>query len=307
MSVFEEQIRAYAKINLFLRVCGKREDGYHLLSTLMQSVSLFDEITVRCSDSAAADGFEPGITLSTNIGYLPNNAKNTAYKAARAFLDALDKKDISVTIHIRKQIPTQAGLGGGSTDAAAVLAALSHMFPGTVQRDELFTIAAGIGADVPFCMDGGTQMCEGIGDILTPAASLSGVPILLIKPPCGISTPRAFAKYDEKPILHVESDAGKAAVERLRQNTPGANPVSKITDAAPYLYNDLESVAETEFPVLAEIRTFLVKQGAIFAGMSGSGSTVFGIFADKEKRDAARRRAGDFAGKEFMLFSGELV
>ena len=307
MAIYEEHIPAFAKINLFLRVCGKRPDGYHVLSSLMQSISLCDDVGVQCSDHAVRDGFEPGIFLATNVGYLPNDAKNTAYKAARTFLNALGQKDISVRIHIRKQIPTQAGLAGGSTDAAAVLKALSNIFPGVIQRDELFRIAAGIGADVPFCMDGGTQLCEGIGDVLSPVLPLQGLPILLIKPACSISTPRAFSKYDELRVNHKVLPEREEAITRLLRAPQNSDPRRRIADAAPYLYNDLESVAEHVFPILADIRSFLTKQGAVMARMSGSGSTVYGIFEDAKTRDDAGLHADHTYGTDFFRYAGETV
>jgi len=128
MTIFKERVTAYAKINLFLKVRGKRQDGYHLLSTLMQSVSICDYVTVECSDCALQDGLEPGISLMTDAAFVPADARNTAYKAARAFLTVLERQNVSVKIHILKGIPVQAGMAGGSTDAAAVLNALAR-FP----------------------------------------------------------------------------------------------------------------------------------------------------------------------------------
>jgi 4-diphosphocytidyl-2-C-methyl-D-erythritol kinase len=305
MAVYEQNIQAYAKINLFLRIEGKRPDGYHVLSTLMQSISLYDDVKVICSDHASRDGYSPGITLETDAPYLPNNAKNTAHRAARAFMDALGRKNIAVQMHITKNIPSQAGLGGGSTDAAAVLTALSNIFPGAIDRSSLFAMASEIGADVPFCMDGGTQLCEGIGDILRPVVPMSGMPILLVKPSCGISTPRAYAQYDDRPVIHSNPDEEAVAIERMISAKDSTDPIRRISDAASHLYNDLESVAENEYPVLADIRSFLLSQGAKLARMSGSGSAVFGIFANAEQRDAARVSAENYAGPGVYLYSGE--
>lgn len=306
MTVFEKKIQAYAKINWFLKILGTRDDGYHLLKTLMESVSISDTVTVVCSDNAGKDGLRPGILLTANLPFIPTDSKNTAYKAARAYLNALGRKDISVGIHIEKKIPTQAGMGGGSADAAAVLNALSDIFPDAVSRGDLMTIAAGIGADVPFCMDGGTQLCEGIGDILTPAEPITGLPLLFIKPRCSIPTPWAFGEFDriaakqddpehladESPDRFTGADAGTVrradrALNRFIGAPAGSDPMLRLKDAAPYLENDLESVAESRYPELAGIKRWLTEHGAVFSRMSGSGSTLFGVFENEKERDAA--------------------
>jgi len=307
MTIFNEHITAYAKINLFLKVCGKRQDGYHLLSTLMQSVSICDYVTVECSDSALKDGLEPGISLTADAAYIPGDARNTAYKAARAFLNVLDRQNVAVKIHIQKEIPIQAGMAGGSTDAAAVLRALARIFPGTVNADELLSIAARIGADVPFCMAGGTQLCEGIGDILIPVPSLRGIPLLFIKPRCSIPTPWAFSVFDNLPPAGKVRAEWDAMLHRSLLSANEMNPIQRVMDAAPFLYNDLEDVADREYPVLSEIRAFLINHGAAAARMSGSGSTVFGIFADKETRDAALDCAAAYQDAGFFVKAGNTV
>jgi len=307
MAIYKERITAHAKINMFLRVCGKRDDGYHLLSTLMQSVSLCDYVTVECSDAASPDKMEPGISLITNVEYIPSDARNTAYKAARAFLNTLGRQNVSVRIHIQKGIPAQAGMAGGSTDAAAVLNALSHIFPGAASAGDLLSMAGFIGADVPFCMTGGTQLCEGIGDILTPVSHLQGLPMLFIKPLCSIPTPWAFSVYDSLPQVAGDFQERDAALKRFLHPLVGTSPLQRVTDAAPFLFNDLERVAERQYPVIAEIRTFLMDQGALAARMSGSGSTVFGIFADKETRDRALGNAEMFRGEGCFIQAGEMV
>lgn len=307
MAIYKEHIAAHAKINLFLRVCGKRDDGYHLLSTLMQSVSLCDYVTVECSDAASSDKMDPGISLMTTIEHIPSDARNTAYKAARTFLNTLGRQNISVRIRIQKGIPAQAGMAGGSTDAAAVLNALSHIFPGAASADDLLSMAGFIGADVPFCMKGGTQLCEGIGDILTPVLHMQGLPMLFIKPLCSIPTPWAFSAYDSLPRVAGDCKERDAALERFLCPPDGMSPLQRVRDAAPFLFNDLERVAEREYPVIAEIRAYLMDQGAIAARMSGSGSTVFGIFADKETRDKALGGALLFRAEGCFIQAGEMV
>jgi len=307
MTIFKERVTAYAKINLFLKVRGKRQDGYHLLSTLMQSVSICDYVTVECSDCALQDGLEPGISLMTDAAFVPADARNTAYKAARAFLNVLERQNVSVKIHILKGIPVQAGMAGGSTDAAAVLNALARVFPAAVSTDELLSMAARIGADVPFCMAGGTQLCEGIGDILTSVPSLCGLPLLFIKPQCSISTPWAFSVFDSLTSANKVCPEENAALQRFLMPRAGMDPIQRVIDAAPYLNNDLEDVADREYPILSEIRAFLMDQGAVAARMSGSGSTVFGIFSDKKTRDTAFDHAGAYQTMGFFVKAGETV
>ena len=307
MAIYKERITAHAKINLFLRVCGKRDDGYHLLSTLMQSVSLCDYVDVECSDAATSDKMEPGISLLTNVEYIPSDARNTAYKAARAFLNTLGRQNVSIRIYIQKGIPSQAGMAGGSADAAAVLNALSHIFPGAASADDLLSMAGHIGADVPFCMSGGTQLCEGIGDVLTPVSHLQGLPLLLIKPLCSIPTPWAFSVYDSLPGVAVDTRERDEALSRFLNPPAGTSPLQRITEAAPFLFNDLERAAEREYPVIAEMRAYLIGQGALAARMSGSGSTVFGIFKDKETRDRALAGAMIFRTEGCFIQAGEMV
>jgi 4-diphosphocytidyl-2-C-methyl-D-erythritol kinase len=307
MTIYREQIEAHAKINLFLKVCGRRKDGYHLLSTLMQSVSICDYISVECSDTANRDRFEPGISLTTNVGYIPTDGRNTAYKAARIFVSALGKQNISVKINIQKEIPAQAGMAGGSTDAAAVLTTLDRIFPKIVARNELLSMAALIGADVPFCITGGTQLCEGTGDILTPVPPLSGLPLLLIKPKCGISTPWAFSEYDRLPCNHADFDGREEAITRFLYPEPGTTALQRMVEAAPFLYNDLERATEQKYPVLAEIRDFLTKQGAVISRMSGSGSTVYGIFEDTKTRDMALVNAAPYRSYGGFVQAAETI
>ena len=320
MTVFEKRIKAYAKINWFLKILGTREDGYHLLRTLMESVSICDTVTLVCSDSAGKDGLRPGIQLTASLPFIPTDSKNTAHKAARAYLNALGRKDISVRIHIEKKIPTQAGMGGGSADAAAVLNALAGIFPDAVSREDLMTIAAGIGADVPFCMDGGTQLCEGIGDVLKPAEPLKGLLLLFIKPRCSISTPWAFGEFDrlsEKPVRFAEESPDRSAgtkaeadrreaeaLDRFIGAPAGSDPLKRLLAAARWLENDLESVAEGRYSELADIRDWLDAHGAVFSRMSGSGSTLFGVFENEDARDAAFAEAKACFGDAYFIESG---
>ena len=293
---------AYAKINFFLRITGRREDGYHLLSTLMQSVSLCDILTIECSTSAKEDNRIPGISLSSNAGGLPTDMRNTAYKAARIFLDALARENISVSIHIEKNIPSQAGMGGGSSDAAAVLRAMNQLFPGTMTAGELLIAAARIGADVPFCLSGQTQICRGIGEVLTPVEPLSGLPVLLVKPNCGISTPWAFSEYDSCPPDALRSEAAEGRILQGLANGNREDPTDRLFHVKTDLFNEFEPIAEKKCPIIADIRNAMTDQGAYVSRMSGSGSTVFGVFQHCEQRDAAADSLRKCYGRETRLF-----
>lgn len=266
-------VRAPAKINLSLDVVGRRADGYHLLSTVMQSLELTDLVTVGLNPANA------GICLTCNRRNLPLDNRNTAWKAARLFLDAIGVTD-GVAINLTKNIPAAAGLAGGSADAAAVLYALDRLYPDRITRDALFTLAARVGADVPFCLHGGTVLCEGIGELLTPLPSFAGIPVLLCKPDFGLSTPWVFSHLDLK---HLGRRPDQPAVlESLRQ--------ADLAALASVTANVLESVSLPAYPVLQILKSELAAAGASLTLMSGSGPTVFGLFSDAAACEAARKR-----------------
>jgi 4-diphosphocytidyl-2-C-methyl-D-erythritol kinase len=293
---------AYAKINFFLRITGRRQDGYHLLSTLMQTVSLCDLITVECSDHAKEDARSPGISLNSNCAGLPLDQRNTAHKAARVFLDILAMENISVAIRIDKNIPSQAGMGGGSADAAAVLRALDRLFPGTLNEDKMLLAAARIGADVPFCLTGGTQLCRGVGEIMSPIAGLSGLSILLVKPGCGVSTPWAFSEYDRCPPDPSLSGAAEDRILRILSNGDLNDPAERLLRVKDELFNEFEPIAEQRCPVISDIRKNLIAEGACVSRMSGSGSTVFGVFFSDKDRDAAAGEIQRRFGEQIRLY-----
>ena len=264
-------VLAPAKINLSLDVTGKREDGYHLLSTVMQSVALYDRVTVSLSPRLS------GIRLMCGRAPIPADSRNTAWRAAAFFCEASGLAD-GVQIEIEKRIPTAAGLAGGSSDAAAVLFALDRLRPGRVSRDLLFELAARIGADVPFCLTGGTILCEGIGEILTPLVPWPDIPVLLVKPAFGMSTPWVFSRFRlDSPGRRPDQPAVLAA---LSGRDLGA--LARCTG------NVLESVSLAARPELAVIKNQLLASGAAVALMSGSGPTVFGLFTGEAACLAAR-------------------
>lgn len=256
-------VQAPAKINLFLDIVGKRSDGYHLVNMVMQSVSLFDEITVTVHDG---DG---DIRISCTDENIPCNETNTAYKAVKYFFEYAQMPLKDVSVRIKKRIPSQAGMAGGSTDAAAVLVGLNDMLGTGFSNEELAEIAEKIGADVPFCIYGGTMTANGIGTILTPLPEMPECYIVAVKPDIQISTKEAYQKSDE------------TGYEQCRSIEPMVNAIcsGNIKAIGKALYNKFEEVVEV--PEIDIIKSCMRKFNADGALMTGSGSVIFGIFEDK--------------------------
>lgn len=253
--------RSYAKINLTLDVLGRRENGYHDIEMIMQSVSLFDLVLV--------DKTLNGINISTNLRFLPNNEKNIAYLAAREFFKETGI-DGGCRIMIHKNIPVSAGLAGGSGNAAAVLCALDMLYNTCLGADKLCEIGLRLGADVPFCILGGTYLAEGIGEKLSPLPMLKKCPILLVKPPINISTAAIYEAIDNAQINSRPDNPAMAAALKC----------GDITRISQLLSNVMGTVTENMHPVIHGIKEKMIKNGALGAEMSGSGPTVFGIFPD---------------------------
>ncbi len=261
---------------------GKREDGYHLLYSCMQTLSLYDEIEVSVGESD-----ETGVSFFSDCGFLSSDPKkNTAVAAAVRFMERLGPEKYAVSIGLQKNIPSQAGLGGGSSDAAAVLLAMDRLFPGKVSKEELSEIALSIGADVPFFLCGGTALCEGVGEILTPMPDLSGLPMLLLKPQRGVSTPFCYKAFDAMGAENIREEEKKALKEDLSY---GADPKERLIRAGRSWTNDLQAPAIQSVPEIQDGLDLLSGGGALFSAMSGSGSAVFGIF---EKEEDIRRLMG---------------
>ncbi len=261
---------------------GKREDGYHLLYSCMQTLSLYDEIEVSVGESD-----ETGVSFFSDCGFLSSDPKkNTAVAAAVRFMERLGPEKYAVSIGLQKNIPSQAGLGGGSSDAAAVLLAMDRLFPGKVSKEELSGIALSIGADVPFFLCGGTALCEGVGEILTPMPDLSGLPMLLLKPQRGVSTPFCYKAFDAMGAENIREEEKKALKEDLSY---GADPKERLIRAGRSWTNDLQAPAIQSVPEIQDGLDLLSEGGALFSAMSGSGSAVFGIF---EKEEDIRRLMG---------------
>lgn len=259
-------LSAPAKINYLLDVIGKRPDGYHELRMIMQRVNLCDTITITLTSS-------PGITVTSNSASAPGGPENIAWKAAQALLDHAGSGS-GVTIDITKQIPVAAGLGGGSSDAASVLMGLNTLLQLDLSDRQLMDIGCRLGADVPFFIFRKCALAEGIGEVLTPMPEMPKCWILLINPGVPVSTAWVYRSLQP---------ADRAEPKRL----PAA--FDSIDQVAAVLSNDLESVTIPAFPVIADIKTGLMDQGAAGSLMSGSGPTVFGIFESFSTAEAARR------------------
>ncbi len=252
--------KSFAKINLTLDVLGKREDGYHLIKMIMQSVSLYDIVTVTKTNE--------GITLSTNLHYLPINSDNIAYKAAKLFFEYTNITDCGVNIEISKRIPVGAGLAGGSSNAAATLKALNVLFNTHLSKKELCSLGEKLGADVPYCILGGTMLAEGIGEKLSKLPHMPDCTILLVKPAFSVSTPAVYKKFDSYTIF--EKPDTDAVIEGLKNED-----LEKLVSG---MGNVLEAVCLDQHKVLGVIKEEMLELGAMKSQMSGSGPTIFGIF-----------------------------
>lgn len=267
MKTFE--IKCPAKINLSLDVVSRRQDGYHNLSTIMQAINLFDTLTFEISE-----GNE--ILLTSTDKSVPTDDSNLIIKAAKSFFD---KTGISASarIHLCKNIPMGAGLGGGSTDAAGTLTALNTIFDNPLTADELAVVAKTLGADVPFFLHCGCMLAEGIGEILSPLPPLTNAYILLAKPPISVSTAYVYKNLvlDEN-INHPDT---RSAITALK--------TGDLNLLASSCGNVLETVTSKEYPEIEEYKKIMLTHGAAYSLMSGSGSSVFGVFADKESVEMA--------------------
>jgi len=257
---------AHAKVNLYLDVLRKREDGYHDILTIFQSISLSDELVIERSD---------GIWVECDVPGLPSGEMNLAYRAAKLLKDTAGLK-AGVKIEISKRIPIGAGLGGGSADAAAVLIGMNELFNLNLPRRTLMELGSEIGADVPFFILGGTALGEGIGDKLTRLPFIGEIWFLLLNPAIHISTGWAYRN------LRLTKPKGNANI--LIQRFKGIGSPESVSSL---LYNLFESVVFPEYPEVARLKGRLQEVGALGALMSGSGSTVFGIFRSKEEAEAA--------------------
>ena len=261
---------AFAKINISLDIVSKMDDGYHNLKSVMQSVSLCDEISIECSPGK-------GVTVDAGLPYLPSDERNIAAKAALAFFDFTGITGYRAHIVVKKRIPVCAGLGGGSTDGACVLRMLDKLFETKLGRKPLETLGNTIGSDVPFSIDGGTKLAESRGEILTDLSPIPHCHIVICKPPFACSTPELFGLVKCEKI-------------RARPDTDGLVKALELGDlggVARRMYNVFEDVIPRGKLEIAEIKSILLDNGALGAVMSGSGPSVFGVFDCKTKAQSA--------------------
>lgn len=265
------ELKAYGKINLGLDVVRKREDGYHEVRMIMQTVNLYDKILME-------KNADMKIRTETNLPYVPDGEGNLAYKAAKLLADEFHLAE-GVNIKIKKCIPVAAGMAGGSTDAAAVLVGMNRLFNLGLTKKDLMTRGVKLGADVPYCIMRGTALSEGIGEILTELPPAPQCGIVLAKPQVSVSTKAVYGRLrvnELKPEDHPDIDGMTEAIKN-----------GDLDGVISRLGNVLETVTIPEHPEIGEIKDILMKNGAEGALMSGSGPTVFGIFKDQKAAETA--------------------
>lgn len=265
------RLRAMAKINLGLDIIGKREDGYHEVRMIMQTIRMYDVLEIRKKSS-------PGISLSTNLPYIPCDERNLVYKAAKILMDEFHVEE-GLSMKLTKSVPVAAGMAGGSSDAAAAFVGVNRLFHLGLSQEELMKRAVQVGADVPYCVMRGTALAEGIGEKLTRLPDLPGCYILIGKPGINVSTRTAYENLD---------------LNEIRRHPDIDGMICDIKNKDLYsMTGKMENVFEpgimAKYPVIREIRDLMEKQGALKAMMSGSGPTVFGIFDDAGKMQNAAR------------------
>lgn len=281
-----EQItrKAYAKINLGLDVLRRREDGYHEVKMIMQTVDIFDTLTFTKKD-------EPGICLKVDNKELSEDKDNLIYRAAELLMKEADVKE-GVTITLEKRIPIAAGMAGGSTDAAAAFHGINELFHLGYSLEELQAFGVTLGADIPYCLAGGTAISEGIGEILTKLPAPPQCTLVVAKPDINVSTKFVYENLHADTLTYHPDIDGM--IEAIKEGS-----LQGITDR---LGNVLETVTVLEYPIIEEIKNLMKKEGAENALMSGSGPTVFGIFTKEElaQAAAARIREKQLAGQVFV-------
>lgn len=263
------QLRALAKINLGLDIVRKREDGYHDVRMIMQTIQMYDLLNMEKTA-------KPGISLTTNLPYVPSDERNLVYKAAKLLMDEFEVKE-GVAMKLRKFIPVAAGMAGGSSDAAAAMVGINRLFRLNLSMEELMKRAVAIGADVPYCVMRGTALAEGIGEILTPLPAVPFCYILIGKPGINVSTKTAYgnlnlAEIKEHPKIDEMVEAIKAG---------------DLRGMASLMENVFEPGIIRQYPVIAQIKDCMMEGGALNSVMSGSGPTVFGVFTNRRQLELA--------------------
>lgn len=262
-------LKALAKINLGLDVVRRRDDGYHEVRMIMQTINLFDRLEIKKIKESA-------IKIHTNLFFLPVNENNLVYKAAKLLIDEFGIQE-GVSVGLTKKIPVAAGMAGGSTDAAAMLFGMNRLFGLGLSKKQLMERGVKIGADVPYCIMRGTALAEGIGDKLSPLPEMVRCPVLIAKPQISVSTKFVYQnlKLDDKTV-HPDIDR---LIEDIRNKD-----LKAVSD---HMGNVLESVTIPNYPVISQIKEQMMDSGAVGSMMSGSGPTVFGLFDDSRTAQLA--------------------
>lgn len=264
----EISVKALAKINLGLDVLRRREDGYHEVKMVMQTIHLYDCLQIEKA--------EKGIHLTTNLSFLPTNEHNLAYRAARMLIEEFHLTE-GVHITLKKRIPVAAGMAGGSTDAAGVLYGMNELFELGLKRRDLMERGVQLGADVPYCLMRGTALAEGIGEKLTPLAPMVKCPVVIAKPQVSVSTKYVYEN------LKLDDTTKHPDIDRLIGDIRNKD----LPAIAAHMGNLLETVTAVRYPEIERIKDQMRENGALNAMMSGSGPTVFGLFDDIDKAKAA--------------------
>ena len=280
----EIKLKALAKINLGLDVVRRREDGYHEVRMVMQTIHLYDQLLIQKSET-------PGIQIHSNLSFLPVNENNLVYKAGKLLMDEFDIHT-GVSVELNKRIPVAAGMAGGSTDAAAMLYGMNQLFGFKLKRKDLMERGVQIGADVPYCIMRGTALAEGIGEKLSSLPPMVKCPVLIAKPAGAVSTKFVYQnlKLNEQ-TPHPDIDA---LITEFRN--------SDLDNICADMGNVLETVTIPNYPVIAQIKEQMLKSGAKASMMSGSGPTVFGLFGDEEtaRRARAEMKASGLAKQVYL-------
>lgn len=291
------EITANAKLNLFLRVRGILPNGYHSLYSIMQEIDLADSLTINIYPEREG-GFDIKCIGRNDI----DPEKNLCSKAKDRFLSSLRRKAAAdpsvpnaelwknnrfpyIEIVLTKQIPSESGMGGGSSDAAAVLMVLQEHFGKPFTEEELAQLAVNVGADVPFFLYGGTCLCERVGEDIRDLYPLSDIPLLIVKPYEGVSTPECFHAIDSKPLPVFDEDRYEAFIAGI--NSDEKDALSRFLEGGDLLTNDLEIPSEEKVPLIRKVREALLNTGAKYSRMTGSGSAVFAMYDSVEARDKA--------------------
>ena len=263
--------KAYAKINLGLDVTGVREDGYHIVKMIMQNVDLYDTLTFEDNDSGE-------IVLTASTDKIETDERNLICKVARQLKDKFNVKQ-GVTMHLVKRIPVAAGMAGGSTDGAAAYLALNELWGLNLSKKELCELAVSLGADIPYCIIGGTALAEGIGEELTAISDMPTCHLVIAKPAIDVSTGWVYKELDSREgIKHPDIDGVKAAIDE-----------GDLNKMCALIGNVLEEVTASKYKEVGQLEEILRKEGAVGAFMTGSGPTVFGVFDKKDAAEAGYR------------------